>query len=164
MKQKFFRIPVADSAVAEAELNSFCDQQSVSHLERHLVMDGQHSFWAICVTWSGNTNSPVGKAKAGSGKRKIDYKDELSDDDFMMYSRLRELRKTVAEREGVAVYNVFNNEQLAAIVQQRISSKNALTGIAGIGQKRIDKYGDEFLDCLRLVLTGDGSEANDDNA
>lgn len=59
MKQKFFHIPVADSAAAEAELNDFCDQQSVSHLEKHLVMDGQHSFWAVCVTWSGNTNSPV---------------------------------------------------------------------------------------------------------
>lgn len=79
MRQKFFHIPVTDSSAVEAELNSFCDQQSVSHLEKHLVMDGQHSFWAVCVTWAGNTEKPVGKAKAGGGKRKIDYKDELSD-------------------------------------------------------------------------------------
>lgn len=32
MKQKFFHIPVADSAAVEAELNSFCDQYSVPRI------------------------------------------------------------------------------------------------------------------------------------
>ncbi len=83
---------------------------------------------------------------------KIDYKEVLSDDDFTLYSRLRELRKTTAERDGIPPYNVFTNEQLAAIVQRRISSKSALMDVEGIGQTRADKYGDAFIECLQTHL------------
>ena len=152
MKQKFFHIPVINAAQIEAELNSFCDQQKVSHVEKHFVADGQNSFWAICVTWSSNTGSFI---SSQSRKSKIDYKEVLNEADFRLYSKLRELRKVTADQEGTAVYNIFTNDQIATIVQQRITTKAALQKVAGIGKARVDKYADAFLDCLRSALDED---------
>lgn len=45
-----------------------------------------------------------------------------------------------AERDGVPPYAVFTNEQLAAIVQGRMTMATALKAIDGIGDARIDKY------------------------
>ncbi|UJS23111.1 HRDC domain-containing protein [Thiothrix winogradskyi] len=167
MKQKFFRIPVANPDDTEADLNAFCDQHRVSNVDKQFVADAANSFWAVCVTWSDNEGSLAGnsfKRTTNPKTGKIDYKEVLNDDDFIVFSRLRELRKTIAERDGIAAYNVFTNEQLAAIVQRRISSKTALMEADGIGQTRADKYGDAFIECLQtLVVPNPADETHPDH-
>ncbi|OQX09234.1 MAG: hypothetical protein BWK73_23320 [Thiothrix lacustris] len=167
MKQKFFRIPVANPEGIEADLNAFCDQHRVSNVDKQFVADAANSFWAVCVTWSDNEGSLAGssfKRTTNPKTGKIDYKEVLNDDDFIVFSRLRELRKNIAERDGIAAYNVFTNEQLAAIVQRRISSKTALMEVDGIGQTRADKYGDAFLECLQtLVVPNPANETHPDH-
>lgn len=96
-------------------------------------------------------------------KNKIDYKDVLNETDFVIYARLRDLRKDLAEREATPVYNIFTNEQLAAIVQQRIVTKSALLAVEGIGQTRVEKYGKAFMDCVNACQQiPDSNEANPD--
>ncbi|EIJ35949.1 hypothetical protein [Thiothrix nivea] len=51
MKHKFFKIPVVNPENAESDLNAFCNQHSVSNLDKHFVTEGANSFWAVCVTW-----------------------------------------------------------------------------------------------------------------
>ena len=72
---------------------------------------------------------------------KVDYKEVLKPEDFEVFSRLRDWRKAEAEQEGVPVYGVFTNEQLAEMVRQRAGTKAALKGIAGVGEARVEKYG-----------------------
>ena len=52
-------------------------------------------------------------------------------------------------------YALFTNEQLAEMVQRRVRTLAALREIAGVGEARIEKYGEDFLDILRT----DGSAA-----
>jgi hypothetical protein len=47
------------------------------------------------------------------GRPKIDYKDVLKPEEFEVFSRLRDWRKSVAEKEAVPGYTVLTNEQLA---------------------------------------------------
>jgi superfamily II DNA helicase RecQ len=56
----------------------------------------------------------------------------------------------VAEKEGVPVYVVFTNEQLAEMVKKKVSSKAALKEIEGVGEARVEKYGDAVLE--RMVF------------
>ena len=46
------------------------------------------------------------------------------------------------------VYVVFSNEQLAAMVRQRVASKAALKEIEGLGDARVEKYGAAVLEHL----------------
>ena len=61
------------------------------------------------------------------------------------FSRLRDKRKELAQRDGVQVYTIMTNEQLAEMVKQNISEPSELTQIEGIGAACIEKYGYDLL-------------------
>jgi superfamily II DNA helicase RecQ len=85
--------------------------------------------------------------------RKVDYKEELSPENFAVFAELREWRKTAAAREAVQLYAVFMNEQLAEMVEKKVMTKDALMEIEGVGKARVGKYGDEVLAVLRKAFT-----------
>ncbi len=167
MKYKFFAIPARDPESAEAALNAFCSQHRVSFVEKQLVADGADSFWSVCVSWQDGEAAPS-VASSSASQPKVDYKEVLSEEDFSAYLELRQFRKEMAEARGVPSYALFTNDQLAAMVQQRVSGKNALQAIPGIGKSRIDKYGDAFLQKLNDLWAGlpfagvSGDETNPD--
>ena len=164
MKYQFFTIPVNDAGAAANELNQFCAQHRICEIEKHFVVQGAGSFWSFCVTWT-DQEAALALGNARQARDKIDYKELLNDDEFTLYSRLRVLRKTIAEREGTPAYNVFTNAQLAAIVQQRIISKPALQQLEGIGKMRVEKYAGELLACLKdFYATAHTVEKNTDHA
>jgi len=66
----------------------------------------------------------------------------------VVFSRLRELRKELAQTEAVPVYALFTNEQLAQMVQRRCHSNSDLAQIEGIGDSRIGKYAERILPLL----------------
>lgn len=74
----------------------------------------------------------------------------LKPEEFEVFSRLREWRKGMAEQEGVPVYVVFTNEQLAEMVKKRVSTKAGLKEIEGVGDARVEKYGAAVLE--RMVF------------
>lgn len=139
MKVDIFTIPVLSQAEATAELNRHLSSVRVLSVDRQFVSDGANSFWTLCVL---SDAAPARSGKSPSGRKgSVDYRDVLSAEEFGLYARLRDLRKQLADRDGVPPYAVFTNEQLATIVQTRASSLTRLKDIDGIGEARIGKYG-----------------------
>ena len=131
MKDTFSnRFPIVE---AEEE-RSFCSFKDFHNVDRHFVADGQNSFWTLCVFSDDSTKR---SGKTASRKASVDYRDILNPEEFALYDRLRELRKQLADRDGVPTYAVFTTEQLAAIVQRRASSLTKLREIDGIGEARV---------------------------
>ncbi len=97
-------------------------------------------------------------------KGRIDYKEVLSPEDFEVYAALRELRKQVAEQEGVPPYAVFNNAHLAEMVQKRIRSSEELAQIAGVGPSKIEAHGARFLERLKMLQAGGSAGGARDEA
>lgn len=139
MKIRIFTIPIHSAGQQENELNSFLSGRRIISMEKRFVDAGPDSAWTFCVTWTEMTE------KAPIQKGKVDYKQVLNEQEFTIYAVLRELRKKLAEQEGVPAYALFTNEQLAEMVRQRVSSKAQLNQIKGIGAARVDKYGERFL-------------------
>src|SRR6185436_11993097 len=101
------------------ELNQFLASHRVIAVDRQLVMDGPRSAWAICVTYV-NADAGAG-AGAGSGeKNRVDYRDVLPEEEFQVFAKLRDLRKRIAEQEGMPPYALFTNKQLAELVRRRV--------------------------------------------
>lgn len=148
MRLKFFHIPMVDPLAAEAELNQFLASHRVLEVQRHFVATGLDSGWAVCVAF---VEGVAGSHDAGARKGKIDYREVLAEDEFAVYSRLRSLRKELAERDAVPAYALFTNEQLAAMVRQRVDSATSLAALEGVGQARVAKYGAPFLEVLRAA-------------
>jgi superfamily II DNA helicase RecQ len=145
MKMQFFAIPIADSQAAADALNIFLTAHRVLHVERHFVAEGANSAWSICVSYvQGENRSAVDRRQ----QKKVDYRDTLSDTQFAVFAKLRTLRKTMADQERVPAYALFTNEQLADMVRRPVQSLAEFKGIDGVGQARVEKYGDAFLRLL----------------
>ena len=151
-------------------VNTFCASQRVLRVERHFVADGAHSFWAVCVEMAdgpgplpatlkqGDRRAPAKRTASPAAAGKPDYKHLLSEDDFNLFAALRQWRKTQAEADGVPLYAVFTNEQLAAIARQRCDTPTALGSIDGVGPARVQRYGAAVLDSLRAAMLSHGVE------
>lgn len=149
MALKFFRIPVEGSPAVEAELNAFLAGHKVLCVTRELVERESAPGWAVCVDYlAGGTVATPAAARGKNASSKIDYREVLSTEDFAVFAKLREQRKALSEKEGVPVYAVFTNEQLAEIAKARPQSKNALSGIAGIGDAKVEKFAAAVLSVL----------------
>jgi superfamily II DNA helicase RecQ len=147
MPFKFFVVPIRQTD-AESELNAFLNSHRVLSIERHWVDQGSNSFWSICVDYLEPKPAGAVGNRGTSSKGKVDYREVLSPEDFAVFAQLREWRKEAATGEGVPVYMIFTNEQLAQIVQQQVSGKSDLAKIDGVGQARVDKYADALLAIL----------------
>jgi ATP-dependent DNA helicase RecQ len=50
---------------------------------------------------------------------------------------------------GVPPYVVFPDTTLIAFATERPHNHDALLGISGVGQSKLERYGDAFLDVIR---------------
>lgn len=155
----FFAIPALHPEDAQPQLNAFCAAHRVVAVERQFVTAGLESFWALCVVVAAGPGPLPDTLKAPerrSGSRgatlaRIDYKTVLNAADFAVYAALRGWRKATAEQEGVPVYAVFTNEQLAEIAQRRVATLAELGEIDGIGAARLQRYGAAVIALLQTV-------------
>jgi superfamily II DNA helicase RecQ len=150
MAYRFFQVPVRDGGVAGEELNRFLRGHRVLSVDRRWVDLGTESYWSFCVDYleTGAASGPLARASSES-RGKVDYRELLPPEQFAAFVKLRTLRQTISKEDAVPVYVIFTNEQLAAMVQKGAASKADLGRIDGIGEARIQKYGDRFLGCLR---------------
>ena len=142
MQYKFFTIPALESASMEGELNRFLRANRILTVNKELVCVNSTPFWFFCVEYLESS-----RALSRRGER-IDYREILSSEDFAIFSKLRDMRKKLAEIEAVPVYAVCTNEQLAEMARRRDSSLSDLGNIQGIGKSKIEKYGKSFLSVL----------------
>jgi superfamily II DNA helicase RecQ len=148
MAFKIITVPLQDGGKAEAELNGFLRSHKVLAVDRRWVDQGAGSFWCFCIDYlelSGN--GPVA-VRPGQVHGKVDYREVLKPEDFAVFTRLRDLRKEMAQAEAVPVYTIFTNDQLAQMVQGRARTRTDLEKITGVGDARIEKYGRRFLELL----------------
>lgn len=153
MNFSFFTIPVNDHAIAKQELNQFLVQHKILSLNESFVDNGVQSFWAFSVSYlpatPNSTEAMTMGAVTSKQRNSVDYKDILNEEDFKIYSHLRDIRKAIAQEQGAPPYIVFTNEQLATMIIEKANSKTKLLAIHGIGQKKVDKYGELFLSYLQ---------------
>ncbi|OEK07545.1 ATP-dependent DNA helicase RecQ [Flavivirga aquatica] len=62
-----------------------------------------------------------------------------------LYERLRQLRYKIAQEENIPAYLVFNDATLKEIERERPMSEADFLNISGVGQRKLEVYGDEFI-------------------
>ena len=115
LQYKFFSIPVTHETEDETDLNDFLKGVQVITVHRELVCQENRYYWAIAVEYQSGGSRAKDARKSEMVKKKIDYKEVLSPEDFSIFAKLRDWRKETAAREAMQLYNVFMNDQLAAM-------------------------------------------------
>jgi ATP-dependent DNA helicase RecQ len=66
-----------------------------------------------------------------------------------VFDALRALRRGLAEQAGVPPYVIFHDATLREMAATRPANLQQLSGLTGVGARKLDAYGDAFLAVLR---------------
>ena len=91
-------------------------------------------------------------AQAARPKRSASTTD-LDDDAQALFQHLRAWRAATAKEQSVPAYVVFPDRTLAAIAERRPASLQALSTISGVGEAKLERYGEAVL----AVVAGTGN-------
>jgi len=69
--------------------------------------------------------------------------------DDVLFERLRELRRTIAARQGVPAYVVFGDASLIDMAVRHPSTPEEFLEVHGVGVAKLKRYGEAFLEELR---------------
>ena len=72
----------------------------------------------------------------------------LEGEDAKLFERLRAWRLEAAHAAGVAPYVIFHDATLAAIVEAKPATLEALSGVSGVGEAKLKRYGALLLALL----------------
>ncbi|MBS6041719.1 MAG: DNA helicase RecQ [Clostridium baratii] len=98
------------------------------------------------------------------GEEKVLFKEERRvqriAEDNELFIILKNLRREIAENEGVPPYIVFGDNTLKEMSLRMPINKEQLLDISGVGEKKIDKYGDEFIEKVKEYIENNSLEVN----
>jgi ATP-dependent DNA helicase RecQ len=72
-------------------------------------------------------------------------------EDQNLWNALRACRKRLAEEHGVPPYVIFHDATLREMLEFRPITESELLSITGVGQSKLERFGDEFLEVIREV-------------
>jgi ATP-dependent DNA helicase RecQ len=91
----------------------------------------------------------TGKASRTASSSSVNAKASLEGSDMELFEALRGARMAIAKELSVPPYVVFPDTTLVAFATERPTSRDALLGISGVGQSKLERYGDAFLKVVR---------------
>lgn len=96
------------------------------------------------------TDRPTtGKASRSASPGAASARSALEGADAELFEALRVARLAIAKELAVPPYVVFPDTTLVAFATERPTSRDALLGISGVGQSKLERYGDAFLTVIR---------------
>ena len=74
---------------------------------------------------------------------------DVADGDRDLWDALRECRRRLATERNLPPYVIFHDATLKQMLAARPVDRDALLRISGVGQAKLERYGDQFLEVLR---------------
>ena len=73
----------------------------------------------------------------------------VAEKDLDLWEALRACRQALASEHNVPAYVIFHDKTLHEMLAYRPQTAAEMLGISGVGQTKLDRYGDRFLSVLR---------------
>ena len=109
---------------------------------------GDHALWPECLALTHDLSG----LEPGDGDRRflwIAHPDpprragEIECDEAL-FGRLRAVRKRLADERGVPAYVIFGDATLREMARRYPATREALGGIFGVGQRKLQEFGNAF--------------------
>ncbi len=175
MKCKVFKIHLQND-FDETKLNKFLENVTLNQVFASIVND-ETPFWSMLVLYEDKMDSSAEKplrletveqsrnigelisepTKPIARKREITTSDfapepiKLTAEQENSYNALRTWRNERASQDGVPPYLIAHNDSLMQMATMSIKTHEDLLQVKGLGEKRVQKYGDEILRILNVI-------------
>ena len=83
-----------------------------------------------------------------------------------LYDKLKEIRVIVAKENNIAPYMVFSDSTLMEMSKKYPSNKDEMLLISGVGEVKFDKYGEKFIEEIKIYMNENNveiSQIDDEN-
>ena len=143
MQFKLFSVSVADHDQHIEELNKFLRTHKILEVENQLVHNEKGTYWCFCIKYI-EGSIEMSTPRNLKYPEKTDYRTVLDEATFKKFSILREIRKKIAQEEGLPAFAIFTDEELSQIAKLEILTVDKMAAIKGIGEKKIERFGKRF--------------------
>lgn len=139
------RFSPATERFDDSSVVGFLADKEVLSIHDHFFVAADVPYLTLVVCY--RTASPPAPATTGKAgpSRDDTWREKLTEADWPLFKTLRAWRGERCKQEGVPPYVICNNRQLAAIAHQRPTTLTALGEIAGVGEAKLKKYGNDIL-------------------
>lgn len=122
----------------EELLNRVTINKQVKSCRAEFFRNGEDAYWTVFLEYDPLLEKAPERSLEG-----------LDEPQKMLLDRLRAWRKERAAKDGVPVYIIGTNREMADVVKAKPGSLEALKAIKGFGKGKIDKYGEEIVAMIR---------------
>ena len=99
----------------------------------------------IILTKREKRTAPAKSKRSGQTKQALE---ELSAPQHQTFERLRAKRAELAREQDVPAFYIFSDKTLIDMVRVMPTSRAQMNNVSGIGAKKLERYGDDFLHVL----------------
>jgi superfamily II DNA helicase RecQ len=96
---------------------------------------GGESYWNILIHWKSTMDKDEKKFISPS----------VAEEDIALFEGLKQWRNNKGKALGLTPFLIMTNAELSKIASQRPATLHALGEIHGIGEKKLENYGQEIL-------------------
>ncbi len=143
MKVKVLKIRVSDKFqnMDEAVVNDFLSRFEIVNMNSKLVQD-EINYWTVLIYYQEKSK------QSGSSKMNISSEEDLSDEEKIIYNKLKDWRYEKSKELNQPPYIIFHNTHLMSISKFKPCNLQDLEQISGLGESKIKRYGIEIIEVL----------------
>lgn len=141
MQLKIFTIPLFGNDGCLDDVNSFLRSHKIVDIRKELIVQNGINYWSFLITYIGDNIVSNDFEK----KEKIDYKNVLEAEQFNRFAKMRTVRKQLSLQFAAPAYAIFTDAELAELAKLDELTLSVMQKVNGIGKKKIEKYGEDFL-------------------
>ena len=143
MKVKVFKIRNDDrfQITDEAIVNDYLSRFEIVNMNAKLVAD-EITYWSVLIYYNNKKNTVI------SSKNTVNSESELSEEEKIIYNKLKDWRADKAREAQLPAYIIFHNTHLMSIARHKPCTLDDLENVNGIGKSKVEKFGIEILEVL----------------
>ncbi len=143
MKVKVFKIRISDEFLSadQTEINNSLAHYDILNTNSNFIED-ETSYWSVLVSYQEK------KVKESSNKAHPIFEEELSQEEMIIYNKLKDWRSEKARESQLPPYIIFHNAHLISIAKYKPSNLEDLENVNGLGKSKIEKFGAEIIEVL----------------
>ncbi len=154
------RFNEAKDCFDDTELRDFIKDKEVPAMRDHFFSRHEIPYLTVIINYNLRTETPTSTSTETKKERDESWKELLTPENMPIFNAMRDWRNETSRRRGIAPYIICTNRQLAEIVQKKVSSKNELSQIEGIGKAKIENFGDDIVALMtENKIETDGKQA-----
>ena len=92
-----------------------------------------------------------GRDGGNGSKPKGFVESDLSNDEQIVFDKLRWWRMETARKHNVPAYVIFHDATMREIAKAQPSSLGQLRGVSGVGEKKLETYGEEIVELIAAL-------------